>query len=303
MSDFTKLNRSKEEVEYRTKVVEEYLIFQNNLINMYYKNYPKKLNPTSDYYAVIVEPRSNHKLLEAICRNVMYFLPDDWNLVIYSYDEETIKQRLPDIEYLFFKTSKPSLNPIEYSNLLMSSEFWNNIPGDNILIFQTDSYIMRRFTEEFIMELKGYPFVGAAYRIQDKSFEFNINVVSPILSDRYSMSGGFSFRNKKAMLDCIKNITLDHIKKYRITNNLPMNFPNIDYEDFYFEHALFLLNYPLPSNELCYLFCNQVHYQLKNTYAVHGIFRDYVTEHIIFMLRPPLCDIYNEIEYKINNLK
>ena len=38
---------------------------------------------------------------------------------------------------------------------------------------------------------------------------------------------------------------------------------------------------------------------LENTYAVHGIHRDYVTEHLILMLRPPLCELYNEIKYKI----
>jgi hypothetical protein len=303
MSLFTTYNHSEEELKYRNKIIEEYLIAQRNLLRIYYKEKPKYLYPNSNNYAVIVEPRSNHKLLEAVCRNVMYFLPDDWNLVIYSYDEQQVQSLLPDIEYLFFKTSKPSLNSIEYSNLLMSSEFWNNIPGDNILIFQTDSYITRRFTEEFINEIKKYPFVGAPYRIQDTRFGFNINILTPNLSEKCSMSGGFSFRNKKAMLHCIENITIDMIKNDRIKNNVSIHLANMDYEDFYFEYALYLLNYSLPNDELCYLFCNQVYYYLKNTYAVHGIFRDYVTEHLIFMLRPPLCDIYDEIEYKINNLK
>lgn len=301
MSEFVNLNRSGDELQHRNKVVEEYLIFQNNLIKMYYKEYPKKLNPTSDYYAVIVEPRSHHKLLEAVCRNVMYFLPEKWNLVIYSDDEEYIRGLLPDIEFLFFKTSKSSLDSIEYSNLLMSTEFWNNIPGENILIFQTDSYITRRFTEGYIEELKKYPFVGAPYKMQDIRLSYDINVIYPYVSPNYSMSGGFSFRSKKAMLHCIESLSLEDIKEYRIRNNLLVDFKNIVYEDFYFEHALYLLKYELPSYNFSFLFCNQVHYYLENTYAVHGIHRDYVTEHLILMLRPPLCELYNEIKYKIEN--
>lgn len=302
MSTFVNLNRSEDEIKHRNKIVEEYLLLQNDILKLYYKKYPKKLNITSEYYAVIVEPRSNHKLLEAVCRNVMYFLPENWNLVIYSYDEEYIRGLLPDIEFLFYKTSKSSLDSIEYSNLLMSTEFWNNIPGENILIFQTDSYIMRRFTDKYIDELRKYPFVGAPYKIQDLRFSSDINVAYPFLSNNNSMSGGFSFRSKKAMLHCIKSITLDDIKEYRIKNNLLVDLKNMGYEDFYFEHALYLLKYEFPSYKFSFLFCNQVHYYLENTYAVHGIYRNYVTEHVFLILRPPLCDLHNEVLEKIKDV-
>lgn len=291
---------SQDKIKYRTEVIEEYLLTQNIIIKKYFNKYKKYLNPLSDYYAVIVEPRSDHKLLECICRNVMYFLPEYWNLVIYSFDEEKVKKRLPDIEYLFFKTPKNSLNQIEYSNLLMSSDFWNNIPGENILIFQTDSYITRKFTDELIQEIKKYPFIGAPYKVDNLNNPSEINIIYPTLSDNYSMCGGFSYRNKKAMLNCIEKISLEQIKKYRIDNNLTVNLNMIEHEDVYFEHALYLLNYPLPNFNLSYLFCCQVHYKIENSFAIHGLYKNYVLGHLIFMLRPPLYELDNEITQIIN---
>lgn len=304
------LNRSVEEKRAREKVIEEYLLFQSYPIQRYHSFFPKKYNLNSEYCAVIVEPRSDHPLLEAVCRNVMYFLPDNWNLVVYSYDEKKVRERLSNIDFIFYPTTKGSYSLDEYSELFMSSTFWNNIPGQYIIIFQIDSYITRRFTKEWIEELKKYPFIGALYHVEDNRYPSKYNICSLSKERIYSMSGGFSFRNRKAMLDCIEKIKLDDILNYRINNELPIDFKNFKYEDFYFESSLYLLNYQLPSNELCMLFCNQVQYKIVNSYSVHGIFRDYVYEFLIYMLRPALFDIEDEIQNKIkekmkenNNIK
>ncbi len=298
------LNRSDEEKKARVKIVEEYLEFQCYQLRRYYQSFPKKRIPNSDYCAVIIEPRSNHPQLESVCRNVMYFLPDNWNLVIYSYNEEIVRERLKDIDFIFYPTTKSSYSLEEYSELMMSSIFWNTIPGNHIIIFQTDSYITRHFTKEWIEQIKYYPFIGSLYHLQDFSKNPPIyNICSVSNNRKYSISGGFSFRNKKAMLDCIERVHLEDIYHYRIQNNLSVNLKNIHYEDFYFEHALYLLNYSLPSEELCILFCNQVQYKLVNSYSVHGIFKDYVYEFLIYMLRPALFDIEDEINQKINQLQ
>lgn len=302
MSTFVNLNRSEDEIKHRNKIVEEYLLLQNDILKLYYKKYPKKLNITSEYYAVIVEPRSNHKLLEAVCRNVMYFLPSYFNLVIYSYDEKYVSSILPDIEYLFFKTSKSSLNQKEYSQLLMSSEFWNNIPGENIIIFQTDSYLTRELTDDFLNEIKKYPFVGAPYKI-DSNRQEDGNILSVFNnSNDFSICGGFSFRSKKAMLDCIHQVTMEIILEDRKKRGLNIDCILLYNEDSYFENALYLLKYPLPNFKLLQLFCTQTLYELVNTLSFHGIHRDYVLHNIIIMLRPPLCDLHNEVLEKIKDV-
>lgn len=294
-------DRPESEKEARIKFIDEYLEYQCNILRNYYKHFPKKITPNSNYTAVIVEPRSDYKSLEAVCRNVMYFLPQCWNLVVYSYDEQLIKLRLTNMEYIFYKTEKRSLNAEEYSNLLMSSEFWNSIPGDNIIIFQTDSYITRRFTEDYISQLTKYPFIGALYTINRDGYPTGYNVCTVDGHRNYSMSGGFSFRNKRAMLDCIKNVTFSHIMQVRKAHNLVLDLSNFFYEDFYFEHALYMIGYHLPNEKVCLEFCCQVQYDLTNTHSFHGIYRDYVYEYLIYMLTPSLLDMNEEVNIKISN--
>ena len=295
-------NRSDEEKQARLKIIDEYLEHQCVILRKYYNHFPKRINPTSNYAAVIVEPRSDFKSLETICRNVMYFLPEHWNLVVYSYDDNLVKNRLTNMEYIFHKTEKPSLCLEEYSKLLMSQTFWNSIPADNILIFQTDSYITQHFTEDYISNIIKYPFVGALYKIDEVgNYPVGYNICSINHNRKYSMSGGFSFRNKKAMLTCIKNVTIDDIEYYRDTNKLPIiNKNQMNYEDLYFEHALYFLGYNLPDEKTCSDFCCQVLYYFTPSRAFHGIYKYYVYEYLIYMLCPSLYDMINEVNKKID---
>jgi len=289
-------------------IIENFLTQQCSMISQYHMKYPKKLIKTNNY-AVIVEPRSDHKLLEAICRNVMYFLPYDWNLVVYSYDINVVKERLKNIDFIFCKTEKPTFTLEEYSSLLMSKPFWNNIPGENILIFQTDSYITRHFTHEYFYGIKQYPFVGAVYRIVNNKSncaccpgyeKCNKNIISIHRERNFSMNGGFSFRNKTAMIDCIEKITINDIIEYRLNHGLEIH-NLIQYEDTYFEDALFLLKYKLPNYNTCLRFCTQTMYEPINSYAIHGLYKDYVCHNYIFHLRPSLVEINEEISEKLSS--
>ena len=277
-----------------------YLIHQCKILNEYYKIYPKKWNHDSNNCAVIVEPRTNHNLLEAICKNVMFFLPDDWNLVVFSNNEQSIKNRLTNIDYLYCNIiDRDNLDVIEYSNLLKSKEFWNLIPGENIIIFQTDSYMTRHMTPLYINKIKEYPFIGAVYKITNKE-DNNKDMFCPIQERNFSMNGGFSFRRKSAMLHCIEKINRYDIITYRTSNNMAIS-EHVDYEDSYFEHALMLLKYELPSYDICRLFCTQTNYGVVNSYAIHGLYRDYVYSHLIYNLRPPLAETYDEVIEKIGS--
>lgn len=292
-NDASKLYNSIEQIE-------NFILYQNEIIKLYHKIFPKNYDELSDCYAVIVEPRSDHLLLEAVCRNVMYFLPSNWNLIVYSYDQTIATNRLSYLDFMFYKTSKSSFSLEEYSDLLTSLDFWNSIPGENILIFQTDSYITRPFTYNYIQNFKQYPFVGPAYRYV--SYDSNVDLLSIDKERNFSMSGGFSFRNKTAMIDCINKITKEDIINYRKSNNLRIIEPNINYEDFYFDNALYLLNYKLPNYQECSNFCLQEMYHLVNSYAVHGIYKEYVYSKNIFHLKPPLSELHDEILEKIQKI-
>ncbi len=276
--------------------IEGYVLFQNEIIKLYHEKNPKKKNECSDYYAVIVEPRSDHILLEAVCRNITYFLPDNWNLIVYSHNERMVNERLTFIDFEFYKTHKDSYSPEEYSKLLMSVDFWNSIPGENILIFQTDSFITKRFTYSYIESIKQYPFIGAVYRCVIGNS--NEDLLCFDKNKNISMSGGFSFRKKSAMIDCIKRISIQDIINYIVNKKLRIIYPNVNYEDFYFQSALYMLNYNFPNYNQCTEFCLQEIYNLSDSHAIHGINRNYVYSKLIFHLKPPLSEIHDEIMEK-----
>lgn len=81
----------------------------------------------------------------------------------------------------------------------MSQEFWNKIPEENILIFQTDVMMFRESIEEFMQ----YDFIGANF--------FDPNSVS---LHNGGNNGGFSFRHRSAMLECLQKVSPQHVEQY-----------------------------------------------------------------------------------------
>ena len=100
-------------------------------------------NENNDQVAVIVEPR-NHEYLIPIIKQVMSKIGDRWNLQIFgsNMNEKTVKEKIKG-NYKFINMEINDLiSPAAYSLLLQSSQFWNNIKEEHILIFQTDSFVI-----------------------------------------------------------------------------------------------------------------------------------------------------------------
>lgn len=115
--------------------------------------------------AVIVETRQIPNL-EEIIDNHVKFLPKNWGLMVIK---DVVVHSLSD-----------------YNRLMTSKAFWDNLPYDKILVFQSDSMLLRTGIEEFLE----YDFIGAPlYHI-----------------DFPAMNGGLSLRSKKAMLEVIEKI-------------------------------------------------------------------------------------------------
>ena len=66
----------------------------------------------------------------------MNYLDNEWNLHIFSYDEEYIKSLFKGSTYRFTKLSQNNLNEDEYNSLFQSTLFWNSINEETILIFK-----------------------------------------------------------------------------------------------------------------------------------------------------------------------
>lgn len=217
-------------------------------------NYYEKLNivinnnESNTKVAVIVEP-CKHKYLIGVIKQVMSKLGETWNLRIFGSDknEVNIKENIKGT-YTFINMQIDELvSPDTYNLFLQSKEFWNKITEEHVLMFQPDSFIL---TNNYNVP-PTYGFVGAPYSYggHDSSGNF-IDITTPI-QNGYNINGGFSYRNKQIMLDCINNVTINDIINYRQQHGL-----NIEYftanvilpENVFFMNAMAVLNYHLPTN-------------------------------------------------------
>lgn len=200
-------------------------------------------NIQNEKVAVIVEPRK-HKYLIPVIKQVMSNFDKTWNLQIFGSDmnETYVKENIKG-NYEFINMGINDLiSPDAYSLLLQSKQFWNKIKEEHIIIFQTDSFIINN---NYDIPTK-YPYLGARYTHYYAGKRFD--AVNPIKGID-AMCGGFSYRKRSAMIDCINNVTNDGIMQYRSSNNLSNAlFINkfIIPEDVFFEHALAILGYISP---------------------------------------------------------
>lgn len=161
--------------------------------------YSPKIYDT-DYCAVIVEPRE-HKDLEVVLKNVMYFLNESnsevkWGLKIYHgiKNENFVKNITKNWENVKLNNLNiDDLSGLKYNSLLKTSNFWKSIKANNILIFQTDSLLLKFGIDEFF----SYIYIGAPWiRFREGKIVGN---------------GGLSFRNRDKMIEISSNFKNDDI--------------------------------------------------------------------------------------------
>jgi hypothetical protein len=117
--------------------------------------------------AVIVEPR-RHPALSFVLNNVVANLSSDWKILIFhgkdnaEYVHEIIKHINEPSRFLKpIQLDIDNLSFDQYNAVLMSHAFYNCIPTETILIFQTDTMILEPSQlEEFL----SYDYVGAPWR-------------------------------------------------------------------------------------------------------------------------------------------
>jgi hypothetical protein len=140
------------------------------------------------YCALIIETRPYPDLYEIIQDKHMKFLPKEWELKMYSSRNNAIalSGKFCDgydgvIEVI------PDLTISDYNKLLTSLHFWEQLCSryDRVLIFQTDSSLLRQGINEFLQD--GADYYGAPWSWQS-----------------WGGNGGLSLRNPKVMCDVIK---------------------------------------------------------------------------------------------------
>lgn len=148
--------------------------------------------------AVIVEPRM-HPQLKSVIDNMLIFLNNMTKIMVFHSDinMEFLLLHYKDNNRIILKKlnrlKNNNLTIPEYNILLTSMTFWNQINGEYILIFQTDSCLCQHIDNIDMYQYKEYGFVGAPCK--------DIN-------DRYNSwrNGGFSLRRKSLILKCLKKL-------------------------------------------------------------------------------------------------
>ena len=166
---------------------------------------------------VIVEPRK-HPHLKAVLKNMVYHLPY-WGLHIFHGTEN--EQFILDIigkDHKVTLTNLQTDNLIlnDYNNLLTSSNFWKQIKGEKVLIFQTDVLLRKNNIEGFL----DYDYIGSPWDPLNPCIKHTTTQVG---------NGGFSLRSRvKSKKICEKytreNINEDVFFSHYMTiekNNLP----------------------------------------------------------------------------------
>lgn len=210
-------------------------MFKSDTINNYIKTHSYDVDfsyKKDSSIAIIVETRPIENL-EWTITNIYYHT--NFNIKLFcSNDNIDLIKHLPiDISII------DNIDVNGYNQMLTSYDFWNNIEEENVLIFQTDSFIIN----SDITKLFKFDFIGADWSwTKNKYTEF-----------AKGSNGGLSFRHKSKMIEIIKKFKYDG----------KMN------EDMYFGYYLNKIESIIPLPETKQLFCCESIYNGK-TYAIHA---------------------------------
>ena len=145
--------------------------------------------------AFIIEPRK-HKALEYVLKNFLENLDNTWDFIIFhgnlnkEYIENIINNKLNKYKerITLISLNLDNINDgVEYSKILTNKNFYDHIPNEIFLIFQTDTLINPKYKNK-INDFLIYDYVGAPWGHR--------NEVG---------NGGLSLRKKSRMLEIIEN--------------------------------------------------------------------------------------------------
>lgn len=154
------------------------------------------------YTALIVEPRK-HGLLELVLNNFSRLLDEEWRFVIFhgTQNETFLKeiiQKIPNRHFTLYNLNVDNLRVMDYNKLFYSKNFYEYIPTETFLIFQTDTLLSDVY-KDYINDFLEYDYVGAPW------------------GDGCVGNGGLSLRKKSKMLEVLDKC--DHLK-WEYTNKL-----------------------------------------------------------------------------------
>lgn len=158
----------------------------------------QKINKYNKYTAIIVEPR-RHAALLFVLKNFLTNLSNEWNIIIFhgrlnsNYVNNIISNKLPNYKERIstINLNINNLKPTEYSFLFKQLFFYNKIPTETFLVFQTDTILFEK-NKNLINNFLKYDYVGAPWKL------------SPNGINNFVGNGGLSLRKKSKMIEIIQ---------------------------------------------------------------------------------------------------
>jgi hypothetical protein len=144
-----------------------------------------------EYSAIIIEPRQ-HRALEFVLQNFTKHLDNRWQIIIFhgteneDFVKEIVKNKLSHELYRIklVNLNVSNLTIHDYNSLLYDKSFYDNIPTEVFLLFQTDTIICDKYKDKIYDFIK-YDYVGAPWTNKEVG------------------NGGLSLRRKSKMLEII----------------------------------------------------------------------------------------------------
>ena len=208
--------------------------------------------------AVLVEPTVSSQFTQVV-QNVMHCLGPEWNFHLFSSEVDKARRLLPHCTFFCTTLDQASLTEQDVNTLMRKASFWRAIQGETVLLFQTNTRMLRSVAEATVQQWeKCVHFLGAAFW-NCVSFP-SVSLQSQLANSptrHFSINGGFSVRNKHTMLRCLQTVSMDMIvqhRRQRHMSTLMFEQSNVR-EDFFFQNACDVLRLRLPTLEECQEFC------------------------------------------------
>jgi hypothetical protein len=256
----------------------------------------------NNYTGVIIEPRIHSNLIKVINKFYNYLIDSasklahdallaesasrsNWKIIFYC--GKNLKtywiNKLPNIEIRELEVN--NLTYCEYSDLLKSLEFWENIKSKYILIFQTDTWICSNNNMDIYKFIK-YDFIGGYAPQNWWSNQLpTFNTIPKI----QCFNGGLSLRNREAMINAVKTFAPKKTENFKDSNK---DFTTY-HEDLYFINCLYKLNYKLPIDINAINFCTHSKF-VTNTFGTHKFYKYIKNDELYKFIKeyPEVINIY-----------
>ena len=152
---------------------------------------------------VLIEFR-NFPHIEFLLRNTINKLSSEWNHTVVCGTNNfqlvrkicnAIGKKLP-CRIKIIKLNISNLTPSEYSELLLTKDFWNHFDGEKLLVYQEDTHLFHGNIDLFLK----YDYVGAPWPENQDDNSLGVG------------NGGFSLRSKSKMIECIDNVKIEDLE-------------------------------------------------------------------------------------------